>query len=66
MLLRGVRPILIQGHFNMDDMIRKAEHEALKKKILKKGDAVILVYGRRALPGMLYTTAVHYLGHKLN
>lgn len=65
-LLRGVHPILIQGHFNMDDMIRKAEQEALKKKILKKGDAVILVYGRRALPGMLYTTAVHYLGHKLN
>ena len=46
----------------MDDMIAKADREILKGKILKKGDAVVVVYGKRALPGMLYTIAIHYMG----
>ena len=61
-LLRGVKPILVQKSRDMEDMIHKADREILRGKILKKGDAVILVYGKRALPGILYTIAIHCIG----
>jgi len=63
-LLRGVRAIYLRRSHSMDDMILRAEREALRAKVLKKGDAVVLVYGKRALPGILYTIAIHYLGAK--
>ncbi len=61
-LLRGVKPIHVEKSLNMDDMIHKAEREILRDKTLKNGDAVVIVYGKRALPGILYTISIHYIG----
>jgi pyruvate kinase len=61
-LLKGVKPIRVEKSHNMDEMIRTADHQILSGKILKKGDAVVIVYGKRALPGTLYTITIHYVG----
>ena len=61
-LLRGVKPIWVEKSSNMDEMIHRTDQEILRSKILNRGDAVVIVYGRRALPGTLYTIAIHRIG----
>lgn len=65
-LLRGVRPVLAEKSSYMDEMIHRADQKILRRKILKKGDAVVVVYGKRALPGILYTIAIHSIGEGKN
>ena len=61
-LLRGVKSTYVKRSLNMDTMIHEADQKMMRDKILKKGDAVVVVYGKRALPGILYTIAIHYVG----
>lgn len=63
-LLRGVVPVLVGGSNSMKDMLQQASARILSEKILKKGDGMVVVYGKRALPGTLYTIAIHHLGLK--
>ncbi len=61
-LLRGIKPLFAEKDLSMDEMIHKADQKILHEKILKRGDAIVVVYGRRALPGILYTIAIHRVG----
>ncbi len=65
-LLRGVRPVLAEKSATMDEMIHRADQKIMRDKILKKGDAAVVVYGKRALPGILYTIAIHSIGESKN
>lgn len=61
-LLRGVMPFKIDYSKSTDEMIRKADKLIMAEKILKKGDSVVLVSGKAALPAALYMAKIHQVG----
>ncbi len=61
-LLRGVTPVHMRHYANTDEMIRQADRLILKIGLLKRGDPVILVSGRQAMPGARYMAKIHFIG----
>lgn len=61
-LLRGVMPFRINYCKSTDEMIGKADKLILAERILRRGDSVVLVSGKSALPGSLYMTKIHQIG----
>lgn len=61
-LFRGVIPLSIRQSDSTDDMIRKGDAVILRTKLLKRGDAVVIVSGRQALPAARYMTKIHHIG----
>ena len=61
-LLRGVFPLTMEYCKNSDHMVQKADEILLKRKMLKRGDAVILVSGRQALPAARFMAKIHRIG----
>lgn len=61
-LLRGVRPIFVEKSLNPQEMIWRTDAEIVRAKILKKGDAIIVISGPWALPGSLFMLAIHRVG----
>ncbi len=61
-LLRGVVPLRIRHYSNTDRMIGHAERVILEAGLLKKGDMVVVVSGRRGLPGSSYMITVQRIG----
>lgn len=64
-LLRGVVPLRIRPCRNTDQMLRHAEQVILKAGLLRKGDMVVVVSGRRGLPGSTYMITVQRVGLNL-
>lgn len=63
-LFWGVVSLSIRQSDNTDDMIRKGDAAILRAGWLKRGDAVVVVSGRQALPGARYMTKIHRVGEK--
>lgn len=61
-LLRGVQPIFVEKSLNPQEMIWRTDTEIIRKKILKKGDVIIVISGPWALPGSLFMLAIHRVG----
>ncbi len=61
-LFRGVIPLSIRQSENTDDMIEKGDAAILRAKLLRKGDPVVIVSGRQALPGARCMTKIHHIG----
>ncbi|OGW72180.1 MAG: pyruvate kinase [Omnitrophica bacterium GWA2_52_12] len=63
-LLRGVFPLMMRYGRSTDAMLELSEQVLLKNHLLKKGDTVVMVSGRQALPGSRYMLTIHRLGEK--
>ncbi len=63
-LLRGVSPLDVKMSFNTDEMVHRTDAEILRLKLLKRGDAVVIVSGKQALPSALYMTSIHRIGER--
>jgi len=61
-MLRGVVPLTIRHSHTTDQMIDQAEKVILKAGLLKKGDMVVVVSGRRGLPDSSYMITVQRIG----
>ena len=58
-ILRGVIPLLIQYGKNTDQMLARSDKVILASGLLKRGDTVVVVSGRQALPASRYMLTVH-------
>ncbi len=58
-LLRGVIPLPMRRSSNTDEMIRQANRSILQTGLLKRGDPVVVVSGKQALPGARYMAKIH-------
>ncbi len=63
-LLRGVVPILMRYGGNTDLLLELSEKMILRSKLLKKGETLVMVSGRQALPGSRYMMTIHRLGEE--
>ena len=63
-LLRGVVPIVIRSSNNTDQMIRRGDEAILRRRVLHRGDPVVVLSGKQALPGARYMTQIHRLGER--
>lgn len=61
-LYRGVIPVKARHSANTDAMVRQADRLILQIKLLKRGDPVVLVSGRQAMPAARYMAKIHYVG----
>ncbi|MCB9799217.1 MAG: pyruvate kinase [Candidatus Omnitrophica bacterium] len=62
-ILRGVSPIKMSFSKSTDRMFKDGARQIIRRKILKKGDPVVFVTGRKAMPsGAQYTLHLHTLG----
>jgi pyruvate kinase len=61
-LLRGVIPVAMPHSKTTDTMIREANRAVLALSLVKRGDTVVIVSGRQALPGARYMTKIHCAG----
>ena len=64
-LLRGVIPLPMRHSASTDEMIRQANQAILQSGLLKRGDPVVVVSGKQALPGARYMAKIHLLGERL-
>ncbi len=64
-LLRGVIPLPMRRSASTDGMIRQANQVILQTGLLKRGDPVVVVSGKQALPGARYMAKIHLLGERL-
>ena len=64
-LLRGVIPLPMRRSASTDEMIRQANQAILQSGLLKRGDPVVVVSGKQALPGARYMAKIHLLGERL-
>ena len=64
-LLRGVIPLPMRRSASTDEMIRQANQTILQSGLLKRGDPVVVVSGKQALPGARYMAKIHLLGERL-
>ncbi len=64
-LLRGVIPLPMRRSASTDEMIRQANQVILRTGLLKRGDPVVVVSGKQALPGARYMAKIHLLGERL-
>jgi len=58
-LLRGVIPLPMRRSASTDEMIRQANRSILLTGLLKRGDPVVIVSGKQALPGARYMAKIH-------
>lgn len=63
-LFRGVMALSIRQSENTDDMIKKGDTAILRAKLLRRGDPVVIVSGRQALPGARFMTKIHHIGER--
>ncbi len=61
-LCRGVVPVLIRHAKNTDAMIRESDRVLSRLGFVKKGDPVVILSGRQALPASRYMTKIHRVG----
>ncbi len=61
-LYRGVLPLQIKHHKNVNVMIRQADNAISRLGLLKKGDPVVLLSGKNAFPYASYTVKIHRIG----
>lgn len=61
-LCRGIQSVKVEYAKNTDQMIKYGEKAILKARLTKKGDPVIIVSGRQALPAARYMTKIHRIG----
>jgi len=68
MLFRGVFPMKIRYARTRDAMIRESDRALSRLRFIKKGDPVVILSGRQALPASRYMTKIHRVGdyHKGN
>ncbi len=64
-LLRGVIPLPMRHAASTDEMIRQANAVILQSGLLKRGDPVVVLSGKQALPGARYMAKIHLLGERL-
>jgi len=64
-LLRGVIPLLIKYGKNTDQMLARSDQVILTAGLLKRGDTVVVVSGRQALPASRYMLTVHRMGQNI-
>lgn len=63
-LLKGVLPLRMKQSANTDEMIRNADAAILKAGLLKRGDVVVVVSGKQALPAARYMAKIHLIGER--
>lgn len=61
-LYRGLLPAVIRYARTTDAMAGRADRYLLKNRFSKRGDPVIVVSGKQALPGARYMTKIHRVG----
>lgn len=62
-ILRGVTPLKMSFSKSTDKMFKDGARHIVRRKILKKGDAVVFVTGKKAMPpGAQYTVHLRTLG----
>ncbi len=64
-LLKGVIPLRMRRSASTDQMIRQANRKILRIGLLKRGDPVVVLSGRQALPGARYMAKIHLIGERL-
>lgn len=62
MLLRGVLPLQVPARESSDLMIRESHNAVLKTGVLKQGDPVVMVSGRKGLPAFSYSVKILRVG----
>ncbi|HXV27723.1 MAG TPA: pyruvate kinase [bacterium] len=62
-LYRGVVPLTLSYGKNTDIMVRRAEWAVLNARLVKKGDFVVLLSGKNALPSARYFTKILRIGY---
>jgi len=58
----GVIPLVLDYSASWERLLKRADAVILKKDLLNKGDAVVIVSGSHDLPGMQYVTKIHRVG----
>jgi len=62
-ILRGVVPVKMKFSYNTDLMLKTADRTVLKQRLLKKGDSVVILSGRQAMPAASqYMINIHRVG----
>ncbi len=61
-LFQGIFPIKVDYCKGTDKMFLRAEKAILSSKLLKKGDAVVVVSGKYGLEGANYMVKIHWIG----
>lgn len=64
MLCRGVVPLQIENCKSTDEMLERGEHALIQSKLLKKGDAVVVLSSAHAFDGANYMIIIHWVGGK--
>lgn len=64
LLLRGVFPMKAERGSTAEGMIRAGDRALLGSGMFRKGDAVVVLTGRRSIPGARLMTKIHRLGER--
>ncbi len=62
MLCRGVIPLQIENCHSTDEMLERGERVLSQSKLLKKGDAVVVLSSAHAFHGANYMVLIHWIG----
>lgn len=63
-LLRGIYPVTMTYGGSSGAILKRAEKEMMKLPFLKKGDPVVILSGKFAMPEMKYMTFIRFAGGK--
>ncbi len=61
-LLRGVVPLKIHYPKRAEDILLEGDQAVLRRKLLKKGDLIVIVSGKQAIPAARYMLKIHRIG----
>jgi hypothetical protein len=62
-LFWGVTPLLIKRARDNESMIAEAESLLLQRRLVRRGDQLVIVCGERVHSGATNTVKIHNLGH---
>lgn len=65
-LFRGVVPVLIRQWKSTDAMIRECDKAIAGLGLVRRGDPIVILSGRQALPAARYMTKIHLVGDNEN
>ncbi|MBI4549692.1 MAG: pyruvate kinase [Candidatus Omnitrophica bacterium] len=64
LLLRGVLPLISRRETSAEQMIRALDRALLESALFRKGDEVVILTGRRSIPGARLMTKIHRIGDR--
>jgi len=63
-LFWGIFPLQMSYRESTDAMLREGERTILQRTLLKRGDSIVIVSGKQALPAARYMAKIHKIGER--